>query len=98
MSVAPNPPPSCRLCCHCQLGCFCVLFCDCVGFTPRCRGQLRGLFLVFLQVVMGISSAMAFATRTWDHKNQLLGERAKKALDNANADSFTHMLDESLEL
>jgi hypothetical protein len=47
---------------------------------------------------MGISSAMAFATRTWDHKNQLLGERAKKALDNANADSFTHMLDESLEL
>lgn len=47
---------------------------------------------------MGISSAMAFATRAWDVESQRLGEKASKAIDNANNDSFTHMLDESLEL
>ncbi|KAF5840351.1 major facilitator superfamily domain-containing protein [Dunaliella salina] len=54
--------------------------------------------LKFLGVVMGVSAAMAFATRSWDQKSAALGEKVKRAMDNANQDSFTHMLDESLEL
>jgi len=48
--------------------------------------------------VMGIAAAMALRTRAWERSTPPMAERAAAALERANNDSYTKMLDESLEL
>lgn len=41
---------------------------------------------------------MALRTRAWERSTPPMAERAAAALERANNDSYTKMLDESLEL